>query len=53
MAAAAKRAHDRTIAPLAPEQRTPFLAALHALVSANNELGRAPLRYSWAREPQR
>jgi DNA-binding MarR family transcriptional regulator len=53
MAAAAKQAHDRTIAPLAPEQRAPFLAALRDLVSANNELGRAPLRYAWAREHQR
>lgn len=53
MAAAAKRAHDRTVAPLAPEQRAPFLAALRELVSANNELGRAPLRYAWARDRQR
>lgn len=53
MASAAKRAHDRTIAPLAPEQRAPFLAALRAVVSANNELGRAPLRYAWTREHQR
>lgn len=53
MASAAKRAHDRTVAPLTPEQRAPFLAALHALVSANNELGRAPLRYAWTREQRR
>ena len=46
----ARRAHERTIAPLPPGLKAAFVTALHVLVDANNDLGRAPLRYSWARD---
>jgi len=50
MKKAAKRAHERTIEPLPRAQRSAFLKALHKLVDANNDSGRAPLQYAWARE---
>ena len=50
MEKAAKRAHERTVAPLSPELKSAFVEALHQLVDANNDLGRATLRYSWAQE---
>ena len=40
----ALRAHERTVAPLAPAERAAFINALVKLVEAGNELGRAPLR---------
>jgi DNA-binding MarR family transcriptional regulator len=40
----AQRAHERTIAPLAPTERAAFVNALVRLVEAGNALGRAPLR---------
>ena len=40
----ARRAHERTIAPLPPGQRAAFVNALVRLVEAGNDLGRAPLR---------
>lgn len=43
MDAAAQRAHDRTVAPLAPQARERLLNDLAELVEANNEYGRAPL----------
>ena len=36
------RAQERMLAPLAPSERSEFLRMLHVLVSANNELSRAP-----------
>jgi DNA-binding MarR family transcriptional regulator len=44
MDAAARRAHERTVEALAPEERAVFLAQLRTLVDAGNEHGRAPLR---------
>ena len=49
MKKAAQRVHERTIEPLPAAQRTAFVKALHKLVDANNDSGRAPLQYSWAR----
>ncbi len=40
----AQRAHERTIAPLPPDERAAFIDALVKLVEAGNGLGRAPLR---------
>jgi DNA-binding MarR family transcriptional regulator len=40
----ALRAHERTIAPLPPEQRRLLVDLLHRLVDAQNDYGRAPLR---------
>jgi DNA-binding MarR family transcriptional regulator len=39
-----QRAHDRTIAALAPKDRQTFMALLMKLVNAENEYGRAPLK---------
>lgn len=41
---AALRAHERTVGPLAAEERAAFEAALRRLVDAGNDFGRAPLR---------
>ncbi|MGE4482571.1 MarR family winged helix-turn-helix transcriptional regulator [Acidocella sp.] len=41
---AVTRAHQRTIAALAPAERHAFMAALKCLVDSGNEYGRAPLR---------
>lgn len=43
---AARHAHERTVAPLSPTQRKAFIEALQKLVGANNDIGRAPLRYT-------
>lgn len=50
IAAAARAAHERTIEPLPKSQRAAFVEALHRLVDANNNLGRAPLKFSWTRD---
>jgi MarR family transcriptional regulator, lower aerobic nicotinate degradation pathway regulator len=39
-------AHDRTLAALSAEERESFMAALKKLVQADNERGRAPLRWA-------
>jgi DNA-binding MarR family transcriptional regulator len=44
MDAAARRAHDRTLAGLPARERASFVAALARLVDAGNDHGRAPLR---------
>lgn len=44
----ARRAHDRTIAPLPPEERALFLALLRRLVAQGSGLGRAPLRLDYS-----
>jgi DNA-binding MarR family transcriptional regulator len=44
MRAPAQRAHDRTIAALPPLDRQHFLSLLIALVNAQNDYGRAPLK---------
>ncbi len=36
------RAQDRMLAPLSPQERGEFMRMMRALVSANNELSRAP-----------
>jgi len=41
---AARRAHDRTIEAIAPEERNHLLMQLVRLVEANNEFGNAPMR---------
>jgi DNA-binding MarR family transcriptional regulator len=40
----ARKAHERTIAPLPPTERASFIDTLVKLVEAGNDLGRAPLR---------
>jgi len=45
MEEAARRAHERTIAPLNEVERAQFVKVLGRLVDANNAIGRAPLRY--------
>jgi DNA-binding MarR family transcriptional regulator len=42
------RAHERTVAALAPDARAVFLKSLINLVEANNALGRAPMRLARA-----
>ena len=42
--AAARRAQDRILAPLPPEQRDQFMELLGKLVDLNNEASRVPLR---------
>jgi MarR family transcriptional regulator, lower aerobic nicotinate degradation pathway regulator len=44
MAAPARRAHERTVAALAPAELDVFLRGLASLVEAGNSYGRAPLR---------
>ncbi len=44
MDAPARRANDRTVEALSPEERTLFLEALRRLVDCGNSYGRAPLR---------
>ena len=46
MEAPARRAHERTIAALAPAEREAFLQGLAQLVDAGNAYGRAALRLS-------
>ena len=45
MRPAVERAHDRTIAALPPADRAAFLDLLLRLVDAQNDYGRAPLRF--------
>ena len=42
--AAVRRAQDRILAPLPPDQRDQFMELLSKLVDLNNEASRAPLR---------
>ncbi|HVI27093.1 MarR family winged helix-turn-helix transcriptional regulator [Hansschlegelia sp.] len=42
---ALERAHRRLIAPLPEDERRLFITQLHRLVEANNDVGRALLRY--------
>lgn len=44
MEPAARRAHDRTIEAIPPEERDQFLMQLVRLVEANNEYGNAPMK---------
>lgn len=44
LATAVSRAHERTLAPLAPAEREVFMHLLMHLVNASNDLGRTALR---------
>ncbi|MEI2417078.1 MarR family transcriptional regulator [Orrella sp. JC864] len=44
MAQAVQRAHDRTIAPLPPEDRDRLMLLLIRLLEANNDVGNVPFR---------
>ncbi len=42
----ARRAHERTVDGLPPEERAAFVESLTRLVEANHGLGRAPMRFT-------